>query len=124
MSFLYLSRLMRKPTICICKNNDADQLISEQSLCLRYTNSTLLLLKIKLFTYSFCFAPFLFSSILCQQNEMVWTRRAQQRLDCSSTQAKHIGETLDSVSTVFNEIAQHPPHTLFAECNWSIGHPR
>ena len=24
-----------------------------------------------------------------QQNEMVWTRRAQQRLDCSSTQAKH-----------------------------------
>ena len=35
-----------------------------------------------------------------------------------------IGETLDSVSTVFNEIAQHPPHTLFAVCNWSIGHPR
>ena len=36
----------------------------------------------------------------------------------------HIGETLDSVSTVFNEIAQHPPHTLFAVCNWSIGYPR
>ena len=36
----------------------------------------------------------------------------------------NIGETLDSVSTVFNEIAQHPPHTLFAVCNWSIGHPR
>ena len=35
-----------------------------------------------------------------------------------------LGETLDSVSTVFNEIAQHPPHTLFAICNWSIGHPR
>ena len=35
-----------------------------------------------------------------------------------------IGETLDSVSTVFNEIAQHPPHTLFAVCNWSIGYPR
>ena len=35
-----------------------------------------------------------------------------------------LGETLDSVSTVFNEIAQHPPHTLFAVCNWSIGHPR
>ena len=35
-----------------------------------------------------------------------------------------IGETLDSVTTVFNEIAQHPPHTLFAVCNWSIGHPR
>ena len=37
---------------------------------------------------------------------------------------KLVGETLDSVSTVFNEIAQHPPHTLFAVCNWSIGHPR
>ena len=35
-----------------------------------------------------------------------------------------VGETLDSVSTVFNEIAQHPPHTLFAVCNWSIEHPR
>ena len=35
-----------------------------------------------------------------------------------------VGETLDSVSTVFKEIAQHPPHTLFAVCNWSIGHPR
>ena len=35
-----------------------------------------------------------------------------------------MGETLDSVSTVFNEIAQHPPHSLFAICNWSIGHPR
>ena len=35
-----------------------------------------------------------------------------------------IGETLDSVSTVFNEIAQHPTHTLFTVCNWSIGHPR
>ena len=35
-----------------------------------------------------------------------------------------LGETLDSVSTVFNEIAQHPPHTLFAVCNWSIGYPR
>ena len=35
-----------------------------------------------------------------------------------------LDETLDSVSTVFNEIAQHPPHTLLAICNWSIGHPR
>ena len=35
-----------------------------------------------------------------------------------------IAETLDSVSTVFNEIAQHPPHTLCAVCNWSIGHLR
>ena len=40
------------------------------------------------------------------------------------TQTGLLGETLDSVSTVFNEIAQHPPHSLFAVCNWSIGHPR
>ena len=35
-----------------------------------------------------------------------------------------LGETLDSVSTVFNEIAQHPPHIFFAICNCSIGHSR
>ena len=35
-----------------------------------------------------------------------------------------VDETLDTVSTVFNEIAQHPPHTLFVICNWSNSHPR
>ena len=37
---LYLSRLMRKPTICICENKDADQLRgnreADQRLCFRY----------------------------------------------------------------------------------------
>ena len=39
---------MRKPTFCICKNKDADQLRgnreADQRLCFRYTDSTILLL--------------------------------------------------------------------------------
>ena len=41
---------MRKPTFCICKNKDADQLCSnctaDQRLCFRYTDSTTTLLRI------------------------------------------------------------------------------
>ena len=44
----YLSRVMRKPTFCICKNKDADQLRgnreADQRLCFRYTDSTIPLL--------------------------------------------------------------------------------
>ena len=40
-----LSRVMRKPTICICENKDADQLHgdreADQRLCFRYTDSTI-----------------------------------------------------------------------------------
>ena len=47
---LILSLRMRKPTICICENKDADQLCSnctaDQRLCFRHTNSTILLLLI------------------------------------------------------------------------------
>ena len=43
-----MSRLMGKPTICICENKDADQLRgnreADQLLCFRYTDSTLPLL--------------------------------------------------------------------------------
>ena len=43
-----MSRLMRKPTICICENKGADQLRGnrevDQRLCFRYTDSTLPLL--------------------------------------------------------------------------------
>ena len=43
-----MSRLMGKPTICICENKDADQLRgsreADQRLCFRYTDSTLPLL--------------------------------------------------------------------------------
>ena len=39
---------MRKPTFCICKNKDAEQLrgnrVADQRLCFRYTDSTILLL--------------------------------------------------------------------------------
>ena len=48
INHLYLSRLMRKPTICICENKDADQLRgnreADQHLCFRYTGSTIPLL--------------------------------------------------------------------------------
>ena len=44
----YLSRVMRKPTFCICENKDADQLHgkreADQRLCFRYTDSTIHLL--------------------------------------------------------------------------------
>ena len=44
----YMSRVMRKPTFCICENKDADQLPgnreADQRLCFRYTESTIPLL--------------------------------------------------------------------------------
>ena len=44
----YMSRVMRKPTFCICENKDADQLRSnctaDQRLCFPYTDSTIPLL--------------------------------------------------------------------------------
>ena len=43
-----MSRLMGKPTICICENKGADQLCgnreADQRLCFRYTDSTIPLL--------------------------------------------------------------------------------
>ena len=43
-----MSRVMRKPTFCICENKDADQLRSnreaDQRLCFRYLDSTIPLL--------------------------------------------------------------------------------
>ena len=45
---IYMSRVMRKPTVCICENKDADQLRgnreADQRLCFRYTDSTIPLL--------------------------------------------------------------------------------
>ena len=45
---LEMSRLVGKPTICICENKDADQLRgdreADQRLCFRYTDSTITLL--------------------------------------------------------------------------------
>ena len=43
-----LSRVMKKPTLCICENKDADQLRgnreADQRLCFRYIDSTIPLL--------------------------------------------------------------------------------
>ena len=44
----HLSRVMRKPTFCICENKDADQLrgnpSADQRLCFHFTDSTIPLL--------------------------------------------------------------------------------
>ena len=44
----HMSRVVRKPVFCICKNKDADQLRgnreADQRLCFRYTDSTIPLL--------------------------------------------------------------------------------
>ena len=46
----HLSRVMRKPTFCICENKDADQLRgnreADQRLCFRYIDSAIPLLPI------------------------------------------------------------------------------
>ena len=43
-----MSRVMRKPTFCICENKDADQLRgnreADQRICFRYLDSTIPLL--------------------------------------------------------------------------------
>ena len=54
--YLYMSRRIRKPTVCICENKDADQLYSncaaDQRLCFRYTDSTTpILLKSEISTF-------------------------------------------------------------------------
>ena len=47
-SIYHMNRVMRKPTICICENKDADQLRgnreADQRLCFRYIDSTINLL--------------------------------------------------------------------------------
>ena len=44
VTIFHMSRVMRKPTFCICKNKDADQLRgdreADQRLCFRYMDST------------------------------------------------------------------------------------
>ena len=45
---VHMSRVVRKPVMCICENKDADQLRgnceADQHLCFRYTDSTIPLL--------------------------------------------------------------------------------
>ena len=48
LNIYYMSRVVRKPAFCICKNKDADQLRgnreADQHLCFLYTDSTIPLL--------------------------------------------------------------------------------
>ena len=50
-----VSRVMRKPTFCICENKDADQLRghceADQRLCFRYMNSSIPILSIKILNF-------------------------------------------------------------------------
>ena len=62
--YLYTSRVMRKPTFCICENKGADQLRNnceaDRHVCFCFTDSTILLLYIWKIT---CLYP---SSVLVQ----------------------------------------------------------
>ena len=53
---LHMSRIMRKPDFCLCKNKGADQLHSnckaDQRLCFRYSDSTTSLLPFKFLPFS------------------------------------------------------------------------
>ena len=59
---------MRKPTICICENKDADQLCSnctaDQLLCFRHMDSTIPLLRISKIS-SFCLYAVIVQPGLC-----------------------------------------------------------
>ena len=66
---LKMNRLVRKPTICICENKDADQLRfkreADQRLCFCYMDSTIpLLLKSEI--SSFLLASVTVQASLCQ----------------------------------------------------------
>ena len=43
--FAFLSRVVKKPTFCICENKDADQLRgnreADQRICFRYLDNTI-----------------------------------------------------------------------------------
>ena len=45
LKYVHMSRVVRKPTFCICENKDADQLRgnreADQRLCFRYTGSSI-----------------------------------------------------------------------------------
>ena len=82
----YMSLRMRKPTICICENKDADQLCSnctaDQCLCFRHTDSKIpLILKSKvssLSLYSVTVQPWLVSDLVGYPN--CWFSCAQAHI--------------------------------------------
>ena len=66
---------MRKPAFCICENKDADQLRgnreADQRLCFRYTDSTISLLPVFLFSVSK--PPLLENSTAsCANNDLIF----------------------------------------------------
>ena len=87
---------MRKPTICLCENKDADQLRgnreADQRLCFRYTDSTVpLLLKSKIQNFKplaiFCACTARFVSDLVR-NPNCWFSHAQAHLSTSKIMSR------------------------------------
>ena len=80
----HMSLRMRKSTICICENKDADQLCSnckaDQCLCFRHTDSKIpLILKSKVSSfslYSVTVQPWFVSDLVGNPN--CWFSRAQE----------------------------------------------
>ena len=70
-----MSRLMGKPTICICENKGADQIRGkDQRICFRYTDSTIPLL------HKYEIACFYLSSVTVQGG-LCWTWSETTLLD-------------------------------------------
>ena len=106
---------MRKPTICICENKDADQLRgnreADQRLCFRYTDSTMsLLLKSEVVFFDYrlvCVGPV--------RNPNCWFSHAQARLKVSySSNFSCLVCLCSSIQTLyFNEILFKPNNSTF-----------
>ena len=73
-----MSRIKRKPTLCICENKDADQLRgnrkAHQRLCFRYTDSTIPLHFKPLATFCGCTAWFVSNQVGNQNVGFLMTR--------------------------------------------------
>ena len=88
-----MSRVMRKPTFCICENKDADQLRgnreADQRLCFRYIDST-----IPLFSKSEI-SSLLQSSVVVQPG--LCRTRSETRMLVFSRRGSHVLEVSNQV---------------------------
>ena len=106
-----MSRVMRKPTFCICENKDADQLRgnreADQRLCFRYIDSTIPLLsksKFKPFAIFCSCTAWLMSDLVGNQNAgflMARLKYARSRL---------------SWDAAYNMVDQHLASFRFVSC--------
>ena len=100
---LYMSRIMRKPAICICENKGADQLRgnreADQRLCFRYTDSTIPLLP-KYEISCFYLSPVLVQLGLCrtclETTTLVFPRGGAYYEECISVSRQQLWDILSS----------------------------